>query len=120
MPACTSKWLFEQVHAHLVYLRDANTELFLPNQFATPAATIQAFVNGTIGIWLPSRDRLIKAYSDNKEMNTIHDLITKPSKINKTILNMVNYNYRAALCQSLIVIKDDMLIFREPIHGGSS
>ncbi len=82
MPAHTSEWLFEQVHAHLVYLRDANSELFLPNQFATPAATIQAFVNGTIEICLPSRDQWIKAYSDDKEMSTIRDFITNPSKIN--------------------------------------
>ncbi len=33
---------------------------------------------------------------------------------------MVDYNYRATLCQSLLVIKDDMLIFREPVRGGSS
>jgi hypothetical protein len=90
MPACTSKWLFEQVHAHLVYLRDANSELFLPNQFAMPAATIQAFVNGAIGIRLPSRDRWIKVYFNNKEMSTIRDLITNPSKINNTTLNTVN------------------------------
>ena len=90
MPACTSEWLFKQIHAHLVYLRDANSELFLPNQFAVPAATIQAFVNGAIGIRLLSRDRWIKAYSDNKEMSTIHDLITNPSKINNTTLNMVD------------------------------
>ncbi len=56
MPACTSEWLFEQVDAHLVYLRDTNSELFSPNQFAMPAATIQAFVNGAIGLWLPSKD----------------------------------------------------------------
>jgi hypothetical protein len=33
---------------------------------------------------------------------------------------MVNYNYQAALNQSLLVIEDDMLILREPVHGGSS
>jgi hypothetical protein len=33
---------------------------------------------------------------------------------------MVNHNYQAALHQSQIVIKDDMLIFREPVCGGSS
>ena len=51
-------------------------------------------------------------------MSTIRDLITNPSKINSTTLNTVNYNYQAALCQSLIVIEDDMLIFREPVCGG--
>ena len=33
---------------------------------------------------------------------------------------MVNHNYRAALRQSQIVIEDDMLIFRDPVHSGSS
>ncbi len=93
MPACTSKWLFKQVHEYLVYLRDANSELFFPNQFAVLAATIQAFVNGTIGTHLPSRDWWIKAYSNDKEMSTIRDLITNPSKINNATLNTVDYNY---------------------------
>jgi hypothetical protein len=84
MPTCTSGWLFEQFHAHLVYLQDANSALFLPNQLAMPAATIQAFVNGAIVIWLPSRYLWIKAYSDDKEMSTNRDLVTNPSKINKT------------------------------------
>jgi hypothetical protein len=65
MPTFTSAWLFKQVHAYLVYLQDANTELFLPNQFAVPTATIQAFVNVAIGTWLPSQDQWIRAYSDN-------------------------------------------------------
>jgi hypothetical protein len=56
MPTCTSAWLFEQVHAHPVYLQDANSKLFLGHQFAVLAATIQAFVNGAIGTWLPSQD----------------------------------------------------------------
>ncbi len=120
MPARTSTWLFEQVHAHLVYLQDANSELFLPNQFAVPAATIQAFVNGAIGIRLPSKDQWIKAYSNDTEMCTIRNLITNPSKISNTTLITVNYNYWAALHQSLIVIEDDMLILKEPVRGGSS
>jgi hypothetical protein len=56
MPSCTSAWLFEQVHAYLVYLQDANTEFFLPNQFAALTATIQAFVDSAIGTRLPSWD----------------------------------------------------------------
>jgi hypothetical protein len=40
MPGHTSAWLFEHVHSHLVYLRYANSKIFLPNQFAAPAATI--------------------------------------------------------------------------------
>ncbi len=57
MPGRTSAWLLEQVHLHLSYIRDANSEIFSPNQFAAPAATIQAFVNGAIGFRLPSCER---------------------------------------------------------------
>ena len=53
-------------------------------------------------------------------MSTIRDLTVNPSKINTTTLNTVNHNYQAALHQSQIVIEDDMLIFREPVSGGSS
>ena len=37
MPGWTLSWIFDQVHTHLVYLRDANSEIFSPNQFAAPA-----------------------------------------------------------------------------------
>ena len=32
MPGRTSAWLFEHVHSHLVYLRDTNSKIFLPNK----------------------------------------------------------------------------------------
>jgi hypothetical protein len=54
MPSRTSVWLLKQIHSYLSYLCDANSEIFLPNQFAAPAATIQAFVNGAIGVRLSS------------------------------------------------------------------
>jgi hypothetical protein len=50
IPAHTPAWLLKQAHSYLAYLRDTNCEVFLPNQFAAPAATIQAFVNGAIGV----------------------------------------------------------------------
>jgi hypothetical protein len=31
MPGCTLAWLFEQIHSHLVYLRDSNSKVFSPN-----------------------------------------------------------------------------------------
>jgi hypothetical protein len=120
MPACTSAWLLKQVHSHLLYLCDTNSEIFLPNQFAAPAATIQAFVNGVIRVCLPSRERWIQAYSDDAEMGAIRDLVLNPFKINSSTLNAVNFNYCAPLRQSQIVIEDELLIYREATHGGSS
>ncbi len=120
MPAHTSAWLFKQVHAHLVYLRDSNCKIFSPNQFAAPAATIEAFINGAIGVWLPLHEKWVQAYSDDSEMSIIRDLILNPSKINTATLNTVNYNFRAPLHQSLIFIENEMLFYKEPICSGSS
>jgi hypothetical protein len=55
MPSCMSAWLFKHVHSHLVYLCDSNSKIFLPNQFAAPAATIQTLINGTICTCLLSK-----------------------------------------------------------------
>ena len=57
MSGRTSSWIFDQTHSHLVYLCNANSEIFLPNQFSAPTATIQTLVNGAIRTRLPSRER---------------------------------------------------------------
>jgi hypothetical protein len=54
MPAKTLAWIFEQVHSHLVHLRDSNSKVFSPNQFAAQVATIQTLVNGAVCTCLPS------------------------------------------------------------------
>ena len=115
VPGRTSEWLFDQVHAHLTFIRDSNCEIFRPNQFAAPAATIQAFVNGAIGARLPSHTRWVEAYAADAECCMIRDLIVNLRKICKESLKNVHYSYRHPIRQSLIVTEDDMLIFREPI-----
>jgi hypothetical protein len=120
MPGRTSAWLFEQVHSHLVCIRDDNSEVFSPNQFAAPAATIQTLVNGAICSRLPSHDRWVKAYANDSELLVIRELILNPSKICNESLSKVNYNYRGALRKSLLLIENDMIILREPIVGSDS
>ncbi len=112
--------LFEQIHAYLTFIRDLNCEIFSPNQFAAPSATIQAFVNGAIGARLPSHARWVEAYAANSKCCMIRDLVINPGKICKETLKTVHYSYCQPLCQSFIVIEDDMLIFREPIRGSTS
>jgi hypothetical protein len=104
----------------LVYLQDSNCKIFLPNQFAAPAATIQAFVNGAIGVRLPLHEKGVQAYSDDKEMSIICKLVLDPSKINTATLNTVNCNFRAPLPQLLIFIENGLLFYKEPIRRGSS
>ncbi len=43
--------------------------------------------------------------------------MNNPSTLNNKSLAGINYNYHAALRQSLIVIEDDILIYREPLAG---
>ena len=120
IPARTLAWLFKQIHTHLTFIRDSNCEIFSPNQFAAPAATIQAFGNGAIGARLPSHARRVEAYAADSKCCAIQDLVINPGKICKETLKNVHYSYRQPLHQSFIVIEDDMLIFREPIQGSTS
>jgi hypothetical protein len=71
MPSKTSAWIFEQVHSHLVHLRDANSEVFSPDQFAAPAATIQTLVNGAVCTTLPSREHWLQAYNNDLELRAV-------------------------------------------------
>jgi hypothetical protein len=113
-------WLLKQVHAHLIFIRDSNCEIFSPNQFAAPAATIQAFLNGAIGARLPSHARWVEAYAADPECCAIRGLALSPGKICKETLKSVHYTYHQPLRQSFIVIEEDLLIFWEPIRGSTS
>ena len=120
MPAKTSAWLFNQVHSHLVFLRDSNCEVFSPHQFAAPAATIQMLVNGTVCTWLPSCKQWICAYNNDSELCTVRKLALNLSLISNMRLSEINHNYRGLLGLSQISIEDDMLILQELICGGRS
>ncbi len=117
MPAKTSAWLFEPVHSHLMYLRNSNSKVFLPNQFAASVATIQMLVNGAICTCLPSRECWLQAYQNDVKLSAVRELVLNPSLICIQSLLKVNHNYRGPLRQSLISVEDDMLILKEPIGG---
>jgi hypothetical protein len=120
MPAKTSAWIFEQVHSHLVHQRDLNSKVFLPNQFAAPAATIQTLVNGVVCTRLPTRDQWLQAYNNDVELCAVRELVLNPLMINNQALAKVNHNYCGPLRQSLISVENNMLILKEPIGGTSS
>jgi len=120
MPNRTSAWLFEQIHSHLVYLCDANREVFSPTQFAAQAETIQTLISGAICTCLPSKERWVQAYANDSELYAVRELALNPSRINNETLSKVNHNFCRPLRHSLISVEDDMLIFREPISGSDS
>ena len=111
MPSRMSAWLFEQIHSHLVCLRNANSEVFFPNQFVAHAATIQTLVSGAICTRLPSKERWVQAYANDSELCAVCELALNPSLITTQTLSKVNHNFRGPLRQSLISVEDDMLIF---------
>jgi hypothetical protein len=117
VPQQTSAWMFDQVHGYLVMIRDSNCELFSPNRWAASAATIQSFVNGATGTRLPSHDWWVAAYENDAACMRIRDLVINPGKICKSTLKDVHYVYRQPLQQLHIVIKEEMMIFREPIRA---
>jgi hypothetical protein len=46
-------WIFNHILKRLELIRDSTTQIFPQNQFAAPAAHIQAFISGVIATCLP-------------------------------------------------------------------
>ncbi len=105
VPGVTSAWIFDHVHERLLRIRDANTEVFPPNQYAAPAAHIQALTGGVIATRLPDRERWIRAIDADPELKAIRDIVTNPSCLCNKALADINYNYHSALRKSLIVLE---------------
>jgi hypothetical protein len=68
IPAMTSLWILDSLHDRLCQIRDSNFEILQPNQFAAPAAHIQAFVNGAISTRFPKHAQWVCALNANKEL----------------------------------------------------
>ncbi len=97
VPALTSVWIFDHIHERLVVICDSNTEIFLPNHFAAPAAHIQAFVSGVIATRIPDQACWIQAITSDPKLSKIRDTVNNPSTLNNKSLAVINYNYHAAL-----------------------
>jgi hypothetical protein len=113
IPGHTSAHIFDQLLSRLVCIRNANCSIFSPNQYAAPAACAQAFLNGAVGIKLPDKDQWIEAYSCNPIMQSVLGFVNQPGTIiNKALeASGINYNYRAALQHSRIVLEDGIFIY---------
>jgi hypothetical protein len=88
----------------LVTIRDSNTKIFPPNQYAAPAAHIQAFVSGVVATCIPDRKHWVQAIASNPELSKIKEIVSDPSKLTNKAKTDINYNYHAALRKSLIVL----------------
>ncbi len=115
-----SAWVSDCVLERLLSIRDSTSEIFEPNQFAAPAATIQAFLGSAVSTTLPSCLRWTQAYNSDKDLCLIRSIVTNPSLLSNETLRDINYNYHSALRKSLIVLEDGVLIYPEPIVSKGS
>ncbi|KAL3803381.1 hypothetical protein HJC23_009345 [Cyclotella cryptica] len=81
--AHTSAWVFNHILDKLIEIRNKNCEVFDPAHHAAPAAPIQTFVNGAVGVRLPSNDTWKEAYDSDEEMQLIKSIVQNPASSNK-------------------------------------
>ena len=81
---------------------------------------VQALVNGTVATCLPDCQRWIKAYDSDPDLARVCDIVRNPASLSKDTLKDIPFTYHSALWQALIVIEDNLLIYRKPIAGGMS
>jgi hypothetical protein len=120
IPSFTSSYLVSLCHERLLSIRDANLQLFEPHHLHAPAALSNVFVNGAIGARLPDADTWARAYDADAATSHIKRLVINPGLINNESLQKVHHSLRMPLRRRLIVIENDMLIFREPLGDGST
>jgi hypothetical protein len=83
-------------------------------------ATIQPLTNGTVCTQLPSCKHWIRAYNNDVELCTVHELAPNLALITSKQLLEVNHNFCGPLCLSQISVEDEMLIMNKPIFSGVS
>jgi hypothetical protein len=111
VPGLTSARIFDDIH-----------ECLDPCQYAVPAAFAQTFLNGAIGVRLPSHQDWVDAYASDPVMLTMIKFIQNPGLITNKSLeeSKLNANYRSALRQSLMFIENGIFSYRETIVGSES
>jgi hypothetical protein len=122
VPGLTSTCIFDNIHERCVHILVQNCELFDPLQYVAPAAFVQTFLNSAVGVRLPSHQDWVDAYTSDPVMSKIIQFIQNPGLLTNKLLeeSKLNANYCPALRQSLISIKNGILIYREVIVGSKS
>lgn len=67
--------------------------IFDPSHYAVPAMTCQAFVNGAVGVCLPSANKWVAVYQADEETALIMMLTQNPVLVCKNLLLKMNANY---------------------------
>ncbi len=122
VPALTSAQIFEAILDRCIHICQKNFDIFEPNQYTAPAACVQAFLNGAVGVRLLSHEQWVKAYLDDIETAAIVAFVQNPGTVTTKSMDAANLHamYRAALRHSQIALEDGILIMRKPIAGSES
>jgi hypothetical protein len=119
IPSRFSSHLLHMCHDRLRAIRDANLQIYDPSSHSAPAALANVFVNGAIGCRLPDSDAWKRAYTDDAECALILRLISNPALVVNENLAKVHHTLRMPLRRRLLTVENDMIIYREPLGGGS-
>jgi hypothetical protein len=68
----------------------------------------------------PDQQQWIDAYNLDPDLLRVCNIVRNPAALSKDTLKDIPFNYHSALRQALIMIDNDMLIYRKPIAGGMS
>ncbi len=99
VPSMTSACIFAKIHNRCVHIRSCNFEIFKPNQYTVPAACVQAFLNGGVGMLLLDHNSWIKAYKEDPQLSAVVNFVENPGSILQCNLKatQLNANYHQAL-----------------------
>jgi hypothetical protein len=122
IPAILSASTFKQILDCCIHVCSQNFKIHEPNQFATSATCDQTFLNGAIGVQMPSCKIWVKEYTDDPELLAILKFVKNPSTILQHSLDAMKLipNYCQALRQSCIHLDGGILCYHEPIAGSES
>jgi len=86
IPAISLAHIFKQVLDRCLHIRSQNFETCEPNQYAAPAAYVETYLNGAIGIRMPSRDVWVKSYTKDPELSAVLKFVQNPGTISQRSL----------------------------------
>jgi hypothetical protein len=122
IPAISSAWIFEQILKRFIHVRSSNFRICKPNQFAAPAACVQTFLNGAVGVRMPSHEVWVKEYMEDPELSAILKFVQNPCTISQRSLESAKLdpNYHQALHQTCIHLDNGILYYHKPIARSDS
>jgi hypothetical protein len=122
IPAITSAQILKKILEGCIHICSCNFDIHKTNQFTAPTACVQSFLNGAIGVWMPSRNVWVKEYGEDPELSAIVRFVQNPGTLSQRSLDAANLdpNYHQVLRQLCLHHDNGILYYHEPIAGSES